>query len=399
MSTFRIRRRLSVAAVASVMVLALAATADAAVVGSHPVPSYQTNGRVLSTLYFDGNVYIGGKFTSVRPAGDPLGTGEVARNHIAAFNAATGALLTSWNPGASGTVASLAGGTVNGTPTLFVGGSFSKLGTQTHSRIGAVDAATGAELSAFKGKLDAQANALAVSADGNTVYAGGAFTLADGVAHSGLAAFNSANGSIVASWSPQAGNPSNSTPLVTSVVLSTDGSTVYVGGSFTTINGVSESHVDALSASTGSHVSTFTHHLPYAVVDMAIDSTGLFIAGAGNGGNFADLSPTTGAITWQAGTDGNVQAIAVLDSEVYVGGHYGNYCGPQGGQHTCTAPIKRLKLLAVDEATGTLTSWNPHANSTLGVFSLAGSGKTLGVGGDFTKIGGVAQQGFAVFTE
>ncbi len=72
---FRIRRRLSLAAVASVMVLALAATADAAVVGSHPVPSYQTNGRVLSILYFDGNVYIGGKFTSVRPGGRPVGHG------------------------------------------------------------------------------------------------------------------------------------------------------------------------------------------------------------------------------------------------------------------------------------------------------------------------------------
>ncbi len=99
----------------------------------------------------------------MRPAGDPLGTGEVARSHIAAFNATTGALLTSWNPGASGNVASLAGGTVNGTPTLFVGGAFSKLGTQTHSRIGAVRRVHGAVLSAFKGKLDAQVNSLAVS--------------------------------------------------------------------------------------------------------------------------------------------------------------------------------------------------------------------------------------------
>ncbi len=203
----------------------------------------------------------------------------------------------------------------------------------------------------------------------------------------------------MSSWSPQAGNPSNTTPLVTSVVLSTDGSTVYVGGSFTTINGVSESHVDALSASAGGQVSTFTHHLPYAVVAYGRRLDGPVHRWRRQRRQLRCPDPTTGSITWQGGTDGNVQAIAVLDSEVYVGGHYGNYCGPQGGQHTCTAPIKRLKLLAVDEATGTLTSWNPHANSTLGVFSLAGSGKTLGVGGDFTKIGGVAQQGFAVFTE
>ena len=385
-------------AVAFTALFGLPAAAQAAVVGSHPITSYQTNGRVLAILYFDGNVYIGGKFTSVRPAGDPAGTGEVARNHIAAFDATTGALLTTWNPGASGNVTSFAGGMVSGVPTLFVGGAFSMLGTGTHSRIGAVNATTGAVLSAFKAKLDKQVNSLAVSADGSTVYAGGAFTLADGVAHSGLAAFTSSAGSIVSGWSPQAGPPSSTgTPLVTTVRVSTDGATVYVGGGFTTINGVSESHVDALSAANGSQVSGFTHHLPYSVVDMAVDSAGLYIAGAGNGGNFAALNLGTGAIIWQGGTNGNVQAITVMNSEVYVGGHYTNYCGPQGGQHTCTSPTQRLKLLAVDEGTGALTPWNPHANSYLGIFALAGNGTTLGAGGDFTTIGGVNQQGFAEF--
>jgi hypothetical protein len=384
-------------AVALTAIFGLPAAAQAAVVGSHPITSYQTNGRVLAILYYNGNVYIGGKFTSVRPAGDPAGTGEVARNHIAAFNASTGALLTSWNPGASGNVTSLAGGTVGTTPTLFVGGAFSQLGTGTHSRIGAVNAATGAVVSAFKGKLDKQVNSLAVSADGSTVYAGGAFTLAGGVAHSGLAAFNSSNGSVVSSWSPQAGNPSGTTPLVTTVRMSTDGSTVYVGGGFTTINGMSENHVDALSASTGNPLVGFTHHLAYSVVDMSVDTQGLYIAGAGSGGNFAGLNLSTGATVWQGGTDGNVQAIFVMNGEVYVGGHYKNYCGPQGGQHTCTTPTQRLKLLAVDEGTGALTPWNPHANSNLGIFSLAGDGTTLGAGGDFTTIGGVNQQGFAEF--
>lgn len=384
-------------ATAVTAIFGLPAIAQAQVVGSHPIPSYQTNGRVLAILYYDGNVYIGGKFTSVRPAGDPAGTGEVARNHIAAFNASTGALLTTWNPGASGNVTSLAGGSVNGTPTLFVGGAFSTLGTGTHSRIGAIDAATGAVISAFKGKLDKQVNSLAVSADGSTVYAGGAFTLADGVAHSGLAAFNSGTGALVSSWSAQAANPSNTTPLVTTVRLSTDGSTVYVGGSFTTIDGASASHVDAVSASTGAQVSSFTHHLPYSVVDMTLDSAGLYIAGAGSGGNFAALNLGTGALVWQGGTDGNVQAMTVMNGEVYVGGHYGNYCGPQGGQHTCTSPVVRLKLLAVDESDGALTPWNPHANSALGIFALANDGTTLGAGGDFTTIGGVSQHGFAEF--
>lgn len=388
----RLRRAGWLAAAMAAFGAVWAAPAGAVVVGAHPVPSYQTNGRVNAILFFNGNIYIGGKFTSVRPAGNPLGTGEVARNHLAAFNATTGALL-SWNPNASGNVFALAG---SGS-TVYIGGSFSKLGASTRSRIGAVDATSGAVLSGFKPKLDAAVNSLAVG--GGVVYAGGAFTTANGVARASLAAFDAATGALSTTWAPAAGGNSSTTPTVTTVRLSTSGAVVYVGGGFTTIDGASQSHIAALSATTGSPISTFTHHLPYAVVDLAVDSTGVFVAGAGGGGNFADVDPSTGAMVWQGGTDGNVQAVAVLDGEVYVGGHYTNYCGPQGGMHTCTTPIKRLKLLAVDEATGALTAWNPHANSALGVFSLAGSGTTLAAGGDFTKIGGAAQQGFAEFVE
>jgi hypothetical protein len=83
----------------------LAAAAEAAVVQSKPSPlSWQANGRVLAIEYSGNTIYIGGKFTSVRPPGDPAGTGEVARNHVAAFNATTGNLLQSWNPNTNGTV-------------------------------------------------------------------------------------------------------------------------------------------------------------------------------------------------------------------------------------------------------------------------------------------------------
>ena len=385
-------RRVAYAAAAVVVFGIFAVPAQAAIVGAKPVTSYQTNGRVDAILFLNGTIYIGGKFTSVRPSGAPAGTGEVARNRLAAFDASTGALLP-WNPNASAAVYALAG---SGS-TVYIGGTFAKLGASTRSRIGAVDATSGAVLSGFKPKLDAAVNSIAVG--GGVVYAGGAFTTANGIARSSLAAFDAATGALSTSWAPAAGGNSSTTPTVTSVRLSPGGSLVYVGGGFTTIDGASQNHIAALQVSNGAPSPTFTHHLAYGVVDLAVDSTGLFVAGAGGGGNFANLNPTTGAVAWQGGTDGNVQAIAVMDGEVYVGGHYKNYCGPQGGMHTCASPIVRLKLLAVDEATGALTSWNPHANSTLGIFALAGSGGRLGVGGDFTKIAGINQQGYAVFTE
>jgi hypothetical protein len=385
-------RRVALAAIAVVTLGISAVPAQAAVVGAKPVPTYQANGRVDAILFLNGTIYIGGKFTSVRPSGSPAGTGEVARNHLAAFDASTGALLP-WNPGTSAAVYALAG-TGN---TVYIGGTFAKIGASTRSRIGAVDATSGAVLSGFKPKLDAAVNSIAVG--GGVVYAGGAFTTANGIARASLAAFDASTGALSTTWAPAAGGNSSTTPTVTSVRLAPAGGLVYVGGGFTTINVASQNHIAALQVSNGAPSASFTHHLGYGVVDLAVDSTGIFVAGAGGGGNFANLNPTTGAVAWQGGTDGNVQAIAVLDGEVYVGGHYTNYCGPQGGQHTCTTPIARQKLLAVDEGTGALTSWNPHANSALGIFALAGSGTRLGVGGDFTKIAGVTQQAYAVFTE
>jgi hypothetical protein len=390
-AVFKLRRG-AYAVIAMVLLGISAVPAQAAIVGAKPVSSYQANGRVDAILFLNGTIYIGGKFTSVRPAGSPAGTGEVARNHLAAFDASTGGLLP-WNPGASAAVYALAG-TGN---TVYIGGTFAKLGASTRSRIGAVDATTGAVLSGFKPKMDAAVNSIAVG--GGVVYAGGAFTTANGIARASLAAFDASTGALSTTWAPAAGGNSSTTPTVTSVRLAPAGGLVYVGGGFTTIDGASQNHIAALQVSNGAPSPSFTHHLGYGVVDLAVDSTGVFIAGAGGGGNFANLNPTTGAVAWQGGTNGNVQAIAVLDGEVYIGGHYTNYCGPQGGQHTCTTAIARQKLLAVDESTGALTSWNPHANSTLGVFALAGSGTRLGVGGDFTKIAGIDQQSYAVFTE
>ena len=58
-----------------------------------PGTSYQANGRVAAIVTIGNVVYLGGSFTSLRPAGAPAGTGEVARSHLAAVNRDTGALL------------------------------------------------------------------------------------------------------------------------------------------------------------------------------------------------------------------------------------------------------------------------------------------------------------------
>ncbi len=84
--------------------LVTAGSSDAGV-SSTPLASWQTNNTVWALAYSGGVVYAGGQFTSVRPPGDPLGTGEVPRTFLAAFSSSTGALNTSFNPTITGTSA------------------------------------------------------------------------------------------------------------------------------------------------------------------------------------------------------------------------------------------------------------------------------------------------------
>jgi trimeric autotransporter adhesin len=374
------------AAVGVVALLVVGASlAFAATVQKQPAPTWQTNGRVNAIAIVGNTAYIGGQFTSVRPAGDPLGTGEVTRNHVAAFNLSTGALL-SWDPNASGTVEAIAAGG----GTVYLGGSFTKVGGKGHQRVAAVDATSGTPITAFKPTVDAEVLGLAVH--GSDLYLGGNFTTINGASHTYLAALNASTGN------PDPAFGGFADAEVQAVTMTNDGSKLVIGGNFTHVDGSSQNHIAAVNPATGATMSWATH-TSYGIVALAADAAGVYAAGAGTGGNFAAFNPSSGSMTWQGGTNGNVQAITVFAGEVYAGGHYTDYCGPQGGQHTCTNPTPRSKMLAVDESTGALQAWNPSVNSALGVFALAGGDGFLEMGGDFTKVAGVSQQGFAIFPQ
>ena len=71
--------------------LAAAAPAQAALVNEAPASSWQTDGKVNAIVVGNGKIYIGGSFTHVRAPGAPAG--GAVRNHLAALNVHTGALL------------------------------------------------------------------------------------------------------------------------------------------------------------------------------------------------------------------------------------------------------------------------------------------------------------------
>src|SRR5690242_1564504 len=386
---------------------ALLCTAPAAFgsVGTKPDATWQANGRVSAIVVAgNGTTYIGGRFTAVRPAGVCGGcAGTVTRNHLAAFDA-NGNLITAWDPNVNGNVNALAISPVDGT--VIAGGDFTAVnGGVTRSRLaGFAPAGGSATVRSWTANASATVAALAVS--GSTLYVGGKFTSIAGATRTRLAAFGLGNGTLGlnGTWKPRAN------AAVNALAVAADGSgRVFAGGAFGTINGVAASHFAALTASTGA-LTAWASAPPGPVLKIAVTSTRVFLGEGGSGGQVGGYDESSGAFRWRVQTDGDVQGIALIGGELYVGGHFNNVCGGDGGgsgaPFVCNTSIPRKHLCSVDtaaadplgvNAASALTAWNPKANSSLGVFAMAADGTRLDVGGDFTTVGGTSQQGFARF--
>jgi hypothetical protein len=331
-------------------------------------------------------IFIGGKFTQVRPPGAGAG---VVRNHLAAFDLQTGALMP-WNPGANGTVTSFA--VKPGGATIYIGGNFTAVRGKQRLRLAAV-ATDGGRLRAWHAGANGRVEV--VRATRLRVYVGGQFTTIGGRSRKRLAALGTGSAARLAAWAPSA----NATVLTLRV--SANGAGVFVGGAFTAINGHPRQHLVKVTAATGAIMGRFRARPAYTVMGLVVTRTALFVGGAGAGGHLASLVPGTGVAHWRVLTDGDVRTMALRTGVLYVGGHFNNYC--QGGigsgsPLTCTTPAARRKLLAVNPVNGGLLGWNPDANSVEGVFAVVAEAAGVQVGGAFTVIHTVAQQGFARFT-
>ncbi len=183
--------------------------------------TWQTNGIVYAVAYARGNVYIGGAFTSVRPPGAAPGTGEVARNHLAAFNATTGALL-SFNHNANATVYSLEPSPDK--TRLYAGGDFTAVDGAARGHLAAFDLASGALSGAWKPSVTGRVKSISTFGSGGTLYVGGTFGNAGGQARTNLAAFTSAGALLPFRATPDAS--------VRALIASADGSRIVIGGSF-----------------------------------------------------------------------------------------------------------------------------------------------------------------------
>lgn len=362
--------------------IAVAATPAQAALSTTPTATPGFNGRVLAVAYGGDTVYIGGDFTSVVVNGK-----TVTRNRLAAVNAKTGALLA-WAPSADARVKAIA---VSGS-SVYVAGDFGTVSGQKRDSLARLDRTSGAVAATFKHSISGKPFALA--AGSGRLYLGGTITAVNGKARSGLAAFDLSTGALDSKWAPVVDD------RVEALTATSD--RIYVGGKFHKVNNTKGyDRLVALNPSSGAIVTSFKPKATVITYAIAVSSAGVFTATGGQGGR-ANAYSTSGTARWTVAFDGDAQAVAVHGDTVYVGGHFDKACRTPrtGDKGLCLdGSDVRIKLAALQVASGKLAPWTANGNGVEGVLTLTTNPSlgALAAGGAFTTVNGRSHKRFAQF--
>jgi hypothetical protein len=376
------------------MPVASAAVADA------PSVTWQVNGRVAAILRVGDIVYVGGVFTTIStPPSWPGPLDSKVRNNAAAFSATTGA-PTNWDPNVTVTPGSIDGvqslaASADGS-VIYLGGDFVKIGGVQHTKLAAVNATTGTPISTFNAGANAQVRALGLI--GDHLYAGGSFTqvsnagLTNPASRGALAEFdavsNQASDGTVLSWNPGPTSCSG-TGCGSGVRALTipNKNQIVVGGGFDAIQGHSSTSIASLDASSGALLPWSSH--PSTPV-LALDNDGRYVYGANKTNQAIRYRATDGQDMWRAQADGDIQALALFDGILYIGGHFQNVNG-----------VPEPHAAALIASNGQRVDWGGGADSAAGIFAMEGNAG-LFIGGDFSHVPnntGIEQKGYAQFAE
>jgi Concanavalin A-like lectin/glucanases superfamily len=369
-------------------------------------PSWQTNGTVWAIAAARGHVYVGGQFTAVRPPGHAPGSGEVPRSYLAEFSARTGRLMA-FRPALDGQVRALAV-SPNG-KTLYVGGGFTHITTSAtgkvfRERLAAFSTVTGALSTSFKPMANSKVLSIAPSPSGSSIYLGGDFASLDGHPRT-FAGAVSATGSLL-TWAPQLNG------ALTSVAVAPNSLRVLVGGYFSAINGVTQQAIGSTNPASGASEPWAATIVPHrngcssTVKDIIVRGTTAYIANEGTGAGCFDgdwaARISSGTLIWENDCLGATQSLAIVSNWLYKGSHAHDCAFTPGGFPQVSSPSGKTnvthRLLDQSLSSGTLGHWNPNTNgNNLGPRVMATDGRQLFLGGEFTTVNGLPQQGFARF--
>lgn len=395
-------------------------------VSSDSLPTAQMNGVAWSQVVVGNTVYVGGNFGKARPAGAPIGSTEVIRTHLLAYDVTTGVLVPGFAPILNGEV-KVVTASPDGTR-IYVGGIFTTVNGVSRNRVAAFDTATGTLVSSFNPNANFTVNS--ITASNSTVWLGGGFTAVAGQQRLGAAAVASTNAALEP-WAPVlAGGKAFG------LALSPDGSKVVLGGNFTSLNGgTAPGYGLGMVAATGAAKT----NLPFkvnewvrnagvngSITSIHSDADGIYGTGYdfGAGANFEGTfraSWTDGSIIWLEDCHGDSYSVFATPGLVYKAGHP-HHCGNIGsfpetqprtfqrGVAFTKQPTRTITRNTVGNFFNfqglpgpTLVKWLPDFNtgtftgSNQGAWSVAGDSRYIVYGGEFTRVNFAGQQGLARF--
>jgi hypothetical protein len=364
-----------------------------------------TNNKVDALAYARGVVYAGGLFTKMAYHGT-----HYTRHYLGAVDRAKGK-PTSFRPNVNGQVMSMA--VSPDKKVLYIGGSFTKVGTATRVRVAAFWLSTGRLIRDFHPDVNSSVHAIAVTTTG--VYLGGTFSKVNGQART-FAAEVTTHGRVKTLWQPRLDR------WVRALLVSPDKTRILLGGGFTTVNGVPMNALASVNSTTAVNepfvnglIPTYTDGRFSEVTSLASNGTDVYAGAEGTGGGAFDgtlaFRPDSGTLVWRNTCLGATQAVLYLNGVLYKASH-AHDCSSAGGFPQIMPHWQAHHLLAESARTGRLLTWGTSADSlpaprpntngglanALGPYAFTTDGRQVFVGGEFTIVNGKPQEGLARFS-
>ncbi|OFZ01766.1 MAG: hypothetical protein A2070_11590 [Bdellovibrionales bacterium GWC1_52_8] len=341
---------------------------------------YLADGAIRAAVTDGTSLFIGGEFTAIHPYPAPK---------MAAINATTG------NPDLAFDLQSGFNGQVKAIVTsgnfAYVGGLFTTYRGIAANYLAKVDLSSGELDTTFTQATGFDANVNALAIQGGALYVGGYFSQYRGSTASSLAKLDLVSGDLDSTFTQGTGIDNEV------YALAVNDDALYAGGWFSTYRGASANNIAKIDLVSGALDTTFTQGagFDYYVSALAIQGGALYAGGAFGeyqgtpAESIAKLDLTTGALdttfTNPTAFDNSVEALAVNESAIYVGGSFSNYRG-------VAAPfLAKLNLVSGDLDT-TFTQATGFS-AKIGALALDETG--LYAGGRFLTYRGVPANGIA----
>jgi PQQ-like domain len=338
----------------------------------------QFTGDVFSVVPQPGRLLVGGSFNALGGAAGPL----------VALDLNTGIADRSFRPQVDGPIYDMS----QSGSTLWVAGSFDRVGGVPAGNLVALNAVTGIRNTGIAPRFNGQVNG--VRAGSGSIYAGGQFYLVNASHNNGFAQVQGSTGALNPNFHPR----SPSSPTITAggdrLVAATDQFQGYDPHDRRHPYEPTRSSIEMLDPATGLPTHALRLRSVSNVSGIALSRSSLFVAQRiesnirfpHNVVTVYDLHSGRTEHRWRLPLAGYITQLAVADGRLYAAGSFKRT--RSNGQQA------NLAIAALDPATGRLlTIFDPHANGP--VYALASKGRELYFAGLFGQVGGYRRGGLA----